>query len=75
MEDLEKRFPAIASWIEHGWIEIGDQEWTRSKAMAHDCGGMIFEVSNRQKTLTEYLEALEQGLREHMKERWDEEFE
>ncbi|MEZ6049658.1 MAG: hypothetical protein R3C11_29570 [Planctomycetaceae bacterium] len=75
MEDLDERFPAIASWREHGWIEIGDQGWTRSKAMAHDCGGMIIEIRDRKKTLTEYLEALEQGLRKAMKERWGEEFE
>ncbi len=73
-QSLEERFPAIAAWIEHGWIEIGDQEWTRSRAMALDCGGTVFEDAARKKTLTECLEALEQGLREHMTERWGEDF-
>ena len=75
MENLEERFPAIAAWIQHGWIEIGDQEWTRSSAMAHDCGGTVYEETGRNKTLTECLESLEKGLREHMKERWGETFE
>jgi len=74
MENLEERFPAIADWIQHGWIEIGDQEWTRSTAVAQDCGGMVYEDKGG-KTLTECLEALERGLREHMKERWGDEFE
>lgn len=66
---LEERFPAIAAWIQHGWIEIGDQEWTRSSAMAQDCGGMVYEEAGRNMTLTECLESLERGLQEHMKER------
>ena len=73
-DNLEERFPAIASWIEHGWIEVGDQEWTRSKVVAHDCGGMVYEGKGG-KTLTKCLEALERGLREHIKERWGDEFE
>lgn len=73
-ENLEDRFPAIAAWIQHGWIEIGDQEWTRSSAVAQDCGGLVYEDEGG-KTLTECLEALERGLREHMRERWGDEFE
>ncbi|HBN74908.1 MAG TPA: hypothetical protein DD473_03610 [Planctomycetaceae bacterium] len=72
--DLEQRFPAIAAWIQYGWIEIGDQDWTRSSAVAQDCGGMVYEETGRKKTLTECLESLERGLREHMKERWGDDF-
>ncbi|MFN3161707.1 MAG: hypothetical protein ACE37I_20540 [Rubinisphaera brasiliensis] len=72
-DDLEERFPAIAAWIQHGWIEIGDQEMTGFSAMALDCGGMVFEDKNCS-TLFECLESLERGLREHMKERWGDDF-
>lgn len=72
-DDLEKRFPAIAAWIQDGWIEIGVQEWTRSSALANDCGGMVYEETKRDMTLTECLESLERGLREYMKEHWGDE--
>ena len=74
-DNLEERFPAIAAWIQHGWIEIGDQEMTGFGAIALDCGGMVHEAKLRKNTLTGCLESLEQGLREHMKERWGDEFE
>ncbi len=70
---LEDSFPAIASWIHHGWIEIGDQEMTGFSAMAFDCGGMVYEAAECE-TLGQCIRALENGLRDYMKERWNEEF-
>lgn len=73
---LEEQFPAIASWILHGSIEIGDQELSGFVATAHDCGGMVVETkpaSNR-RTLDECMELLEKELRVYMKERWGDEF-
>lgn len=33
-ENLDERFPAIAMWIKHGWIEIHHQEMTGFRAMS-----------------------------------------
>ena len=33
---LEERFPATAAWIQHGWIDIDDQEFTRTLALTDD---------------------------------------
>ncbi|GAB4152107.1 MAG: hypothetical protein Tsb009_27840 [Planctomycetaceae bacterium] len=72
-QNLKERYPAIAAWIDHGWIEIGVQEMFGFTAMALDCGGMVYQ-DNTCQTLDESLESLERGLREYMKERWNEDF-
>lgn len=61
--ETDDRFPAIAAWIQQGWIEIGNQERTGFSVMALDCGGIVYEDKNCS-SLIECLESLERGLRE-----------
>jgi hypothetical protein len=41
---VEVRFPHVARWVsEFGWIEIGQDDHSRSMVRALDTGGMIWE--------------------------------
>ena len=59
---IDTIFPAISRWVrEHGWIEIGVQEFSGFVAMALHEGGTQVE-DDRPDTLAEALNALEAGL-------------
>ncbi len=65
---LEKVYPNVALWVKaYGWIEIGQDHYSRSFIRALDEGGMVWEGSRSYKTLDEAFEALEQGIAEWTK--------
>ncbi|WP_417384939.1 hypothetical protein [Gimesia sp.] len=72
-EGLEAKYPAIAAWIQGGWIELGDIEMFGFVAMAYDRGGIVYEDKNCN-SLEECMESLERGLREYIKEHWGDEY-
>lgn len=62
--ELEKIYPAVADFVRtQGWIEIGDQEGCAFVVRALDYGGLVFETQ-KPKTLTEAMTALEKGLKQ-----------
>ena len=62
-------YPNIAHWIEvQGWIEIGQDVYSRSLVRCLDEGGMIWESDSKHKTIDEALRALEEALVELLKE-------
>lgn len=65
-QSVEKLFPAIAQWVQDGYIEIGDQEDFGFVVRALDYGGLVFE-DNKPRSLAEALAALEKGLRKWFK--------
>jgi transposase len=36
-----QQYPALASWVKDGWVEIGHTDYTRSFVRAFDEGGMV----------------------------------
>ena len=43
-QHLEATYPTIARWVrEYGWIEIGQDEMSRSFIRALDAGGLVYE--------------------------------
>lgn len=66
-ETVEDLFPVIASWVQDGHVEIGDQEGFGFVARALDYGGQVFETSQCG-TLAEAMAALEQGLAQWLKD-------
>jgi len=46
----------------HGWIEIGQDEYSKSLVRAIDEGGMVWESKKQQVSVAEALEALEKFL-------------
>ncbi len=62
---FERSYPNVARWVKtHGWIEIGQDNYSHSFIRALDEGGLVWEGSRSYKTLDEAFEALEQGIAE-----------
>jgi hypothetical protein len=60
---FEQAYPHVARWItSHGWIEIGQDDWSRSFVRAVDVGGPVWEGDSRYQSIDEALQALETGL-------------
>lgn len=69
-EDLfEKAFPNIHYWvISHGWVEVGQDDCSKSLVRAIDAGGVVWESARKHKSVDKALQALEIFL-----EKWFEE--
>jgi len=66
---FEKLYPRITYWVDvQGWIEIGQDEYSRSLVRCLDMGGMIWESSDQHQTIDEALQALEEALEQLLKE-------
>jgi hypothetical protein len=66
---FEEVYPNIARWVTiYGWIEIGQDDYSRSFVRVLDEGGMIWEGSDDYETLDEAMQALEAGLTEWMRQ-------
>ena len=62
-------FPSITRWVtEQGWIEIGQDENSKSLVRVIDPGGLVWESSEKQTSIDDTLYALENYL-----EQWFEE--
>lgn len=63
--DFAHRYPRINRFVmEHGWIEIGEDDFSRSFVRALDVGGLIWEGKPSYPSLDEALADLELGLAE-----------
>ncbi len=61
---FDQQHPNLASWIlsGDGWIELGQDDFSRSLVRILDIGGMIWESDQRYKTVAEALTAAELAL-------------
>lgn len=63
LSPFQTYFPNIDHWCNAwGWIEIGQDDYSRSLVRALDHGGMIWESKRNHKTVGQALEALEKFL-------------
>jgi hypothetical protein len=68
-QHLDATYPTIARWVqEYGWIEIEQDEMSRSFLRALDPGGMVWEGQEHYPTLDDALQDLEAALRAWMYE-------
>ena len=66
---FEAAFPTIARWVSaYGWLEIGQDDYSRSFIRVLDEGGMVWEGEESYPTVDEALLAAEAGLVEWMAE-------
>lgn len=68
---FEQSYPHITRWVRtHGWVEIGEDDYSRSFVRALDIGGMVWEGREQSvyKTMDDMLRALEEGLAAWMRE-------
>jgi|GEM_PF-747955 len=60
---LENAYPHIAAWVDGGgWIELGQNEYSRSFIRILDTGGMLWEGTTRYISLDALLHAAEEAL-------------
>ena len=68
-QSIDATYPTVARWVqEYGWIEIGQDEMSRSFIRALDEGGMIWEGQEHYATLGDALQDVEAGLAAWMQE-------
>jgi hypothetical protein len=68
-QELDATYPTVARWVmEYGWIEIGQDDMSRSFLRALDDGGLVWEGRAQYPTLAAALQALEIGLAAWMRE-------
>ncbi len=64
-------YPNITHWIDAlGWIEIGEDEYSKSLVRLLNEGGMVWESDHTHNSIDEALQALETELVEILKE-WE----
>ena len=62
-QSFDATYPTVVRWVlEYGWIEIGQDEMSRSFIRALDAGGMVWEGREEYATLDDALQELEAGL-------------
>lgn len=63
---FDQPYSHLASWILNGdgWIELGQDDFSRSMIRILDIGGMIWESNERYETIDQALAAAEQALAE-----------
>ena len=60
MTDFSSAYPNIAAWTaSYGWIEIGENENSKSFIRALDIGGMLWESKPNHKSFDDALNDLE----------------
>ncbi len=66
---FEQKYPNITQWVEEfGWIEIGEAEYSESLIRAFNEGGLVWENIDDYASLDEAFQALENSLKEWIKE-------
>lgn len=69
MTSFSENYPKLNWWVENqGWIEIGQDEHSRSMVRIIDEGGMVWESDPKSKSLDKDLNGAEMFI-----ERWIEE--
>ncbi len=66
---FETQYPTITEWVTvHGWIEIGQDEYSRSMVRALDEGGMVWEGQAEYASMDVLFNDLEVNLAKWAKE-------
>ncbi|MDP9312617.1 MAG: hypothetical protein M3R24_17310 [Chloroflexota bacterium] len=62
-------FPHLSRWVQqHGWMEIGYDDYSRSFIRILDIGGLVWESNERYSTVDAALHAAEAELAVWMRE-------
>lgn len=62
---FQNDYPNITHWVKkQGWIELGQNDYSKSFVRALDDGGMVWEGKTKYRTLEEAFQALDTGLAE-----------
>lgn len=73
-QQFEDLYPAIAEWIDtRGWIELGQDDMSRSMARVLDEGGMLWEGKSRYASINALFDDVEQAVKTELGLEEDEE--
>jgi hypothetical protein len=61
-ESFEERYPNITVWVQDGWIELGQDGYSRSLVRVLGIGGMVWEGGERYETVDEALAEAEAAI-------------
>lgn len=52
---FDAQYPNIAQWVQDGWIEMGQDEFSESFIRVLDAGGLVWESESTHKTVAAAL--------------------
>jgi hypothetical protein len=55
MTTFDKQYPNISRWVMDGWIEIGQDDYSRSFIRVMDIGGLVWESDMEHANVAEAL--------------------
>ena len=61
-DSFSEKYPHIAGWIRHGWIEIGRDGYSTSTIRVLDEGGLVWEGGTRHRSLDAILQEAEDAV-------------
>lgn len=68
-ETVEHAYPYVARWVkDHGWIEIGYDDYSHSFIRALDIGGMFWEGERSYPSLDDALRAADAAIHDWLRE-------
>jgi hypothetical protein len=68
---VEQAYPNVARWVrDYGWIEMGQDQASRSFVRALDEGGLVWEGDATYPTIDDALQALEAALAQWIREQF-----
>ncbi len=71
LSSIERAYPRVVEWVKtQGWIEIGQDDYSRSFIRVLDEGGMVWEGGEMYASLDDALQAAEQGIEAWMREQF-----
>lgn len=68
MSTFDEQYPNIAGWVQDGWIEIGQDDYSRSFIRVLDIGGLVWESEESYETVAEALAEAEKAIKQYADE-------
>ena len=64
MSTFDEQYPNIARWVQDGWIEIGQDDYSRSFIRVLDIGGLVWESEETYETVAEALAEADKAIKQ-----------
>ena len=68
MNTFDEQYPNIAWWVQENWIEIGQDEYSRSFIRVLDAGGLVWESQTSHTTVADALAEADAAIEQYADE-------
>lgn len=68
MTTFDEQYPNIAWWVQEGWIEIGQDEYSQSFIRVLDAGGLVWESQTTHTTVADALAEADAAIEQYADE-------